>query len=145
MEQCKDKITECFDDEQEGMKGVIDAVAGFATVVTEEFSEAPCSWYPSAPLEQLLKCKYFERALEKLTEGEAQRVVSTVADDNCFEAWMRLNLLFEPELEAQKNPILLELHNIPAGNTIDEAKVRIVELKVRIARAENILGRKCRQ
>ena len=36
--------------------------------------------------------------------------------------------------------MLLELHNIPAAHTIEETKIRIVELKVRIARAEDILG-----
>jgi len=87
-----------------------------------------------------VKWKHLYRALEKLTEGEAQKVISTVAGENGFEAWRQLHLRFEPELEAQKNTVLLELHNIPAAHTIDETKIRIVELKVRIARAEDILG-----
>ena len=65
--------------------------------------------------------------------------MSTVADENGFEAWRHLNLRFEPELEAQQNIVLFELHNIPAANNIDEAKVRIVEPKLRMARAKRIL------
>lgn len=76
------------------------------------------------------------RALEKLTEGEAQQVVSTIADENDFEAWRPLLLRLEPELEVLKNAFLLEPQNIPAATTIEENKVKIVELEGRIRRAE---------
>ena len=46
----------------------------------------------------------------------------------------------EPELEAQKNIVLIDLHNIPAANSINETKEKLVELRVRITKAENILG-----
>ena len=57
-----------------------------------------------------------------------------------FEAWRQLHLRFEPELQAQKNIVLLELHSMTAAKTIDETKAKLVELKVRIAKAEDILG-----
>ena len=50
-----------------------------------------------------------------------------------------MNVRFEPEQEAQINTVLLELRTIPAANIIAETKVTIVELKVCIARAEDIL------
>ena len=62
-----------------------------------------------------------------------------MGDDNGFEAWGQLNLTFEPELEAQKNTVLLELHSILAATSIEETKNKIVELNARIARAEDIL------
>ena len=49
---------------------------------------------------------------------------------------------FEPELEAQKNTVPLELHSIPVSSSVEETKNKLVELKVRIARAEDILGEK---
>jgi hypothetical protein len=78
--------------------------------------------------------------LEKLTEGEAAKVISTVKDENGFEAWRQLHLRFEPELEAQKNVVLVDLHNIAAATTVEETKSKMVELRVRITKAENILG-----
>ncbi len=36
--------------------------------------------------------------------------------------------------------VLLELHSTPAATTIEETKAKLVELKVRIAKAEDILG-----
>ena len=73
-------------------------------------------------------------------DGEAAKVVSTVAEENGFEAWRQLHLRFEPELEAQKNVVLVELHTIPQAHSIEETKTKMVELRVRIAKAENILG-----
>ena len=67
-------------------------------------------------------------------------MISTVPDENGFEAWRQLHLRFEPEMEAQKNIVLPELHNIPAATTIEDTKQKLVELRVRIAKAEDILG-----
>ena len=51
-----------------------------------------------------------------------------------------MHLRFEPELEAQKNVVLLELHSIPPATNIEETKAKLVELRCRIAKAEDILG-----
>ena len=67
-------------------------------------------------------------------------MVSTAAEENGFEAWRQLHLRFEPELEDQKNVVLLQLHNIPPASSIEETKMKMVELRVRIAKAENIWG-----
>ena len=45
----------------------------------------------------------------------------------------------ELELEAEKSTMLLELHNVPVANIIGETMVKLVELKSRIARAEDRL------
>ena len=47
-----------------------------------------------------------------------------------LQAWKQRNLRFEPRLELQ---------NSPAANTIDETKVRAVEITARIDRAEKKL------
>ena len=57
-----------------------------------------------------------------------------LADENGFEAGRRHNFRFEPKVEARKNTILLELHNIAVASRIGEAKVRIVDLYIRVAR-----------
>ena len=44
-------------------------------------------------------------------------------------------------MEAQKITVRLELHNIPAANAIEKTTVKIVKLKIRIALAEDVLGR----
>ena len=91
-------------------------------------------------MEQLLKWNYLDCALEKLTQYEALKVVRTVADTNRSQAWRQLNFRFELELEAQTHKVLLDLHNITAADTLEETKVRLVELKVRIASADDLLG-----
>ena len=88
----------------------------------------------------LEKWKHLYRALEKSTDGEAAKAISTVTDENDFEMWRQLYLRFEPELQTQKNTVLLELHNMTAATTIEETKTKMVELRVLIAKAESILG-----
>ena len=83
------------------------------------------------------------RVLEKMA-GAASKVIDIVAGENGFQAWQQLNWRFEPELEACPNTMVLKLHNIPAANTVEESTVKMVELKVRIARADNILGMQIR-
>ena len=84
-------MTKYFDDEQEGMKRVMDAVARVETPVTEAVLHFECQGNPSL-YDQLVKWKHLYRALEKLTEGEAQKVISTVAGENGPEAWRQLHL-----------------------------------------------------
>ena len=53
-------------------------------------------------MEQLFKWKHLDWTFEKLTEGEALKVVSIGAEENGLQAWRRLSLRFEPELEARQ-------------------------------------------
>ena len=67
-------------------------------------------------------------------------MICTVREETVLRPGSQLHLTFGPELEAQKNTVLLELHNIPAASNLEETKVKLAELKVRIATAEDILG-----
>ena len=135
----KEEVAKYFDDGKEGMKMVMDDVAKLKIPVTKEILEQACQDRPQL-VEQVLRWKHVYRALEKLTGGEAAKVISTVPEENGFEAWRQLHLRFEPELEAQKNVVLLELHSIPPATSIEETKVKLVELRCRIAKAEDILS-----
>ena len=135
----KEDVTKYFDEEHEGMKAVMDEVARVPVPVTKEVLEEACIKNPEAVGDKLKRWKHLYRALEKLTDGEAGKVVSTVKDENGFEAWRQLHLRFEPELEAQKNVVLTELHSITAATTIEETKLKLTELRVRIAKVEEIL------
>ena len=79
------------------------------------------------------------RVFEKLA-GAASKAICIVARENGVQAWQQLKWRFEPELEACPNTMILRLHNIPAANTVEESTVKIVEVKVRIARADDIVG-----
>ena len=122
------------------MKVIMDDVSRCKQPITKEVLEEACSRNPTAVVQQLQKWKHLYRALEKLTAGEAAKVISTVSDENGFEAWRQLHLRFEPELEAQKYVVLLELHSIPPATSIEETKAKLVELRCRIAKVEDILG-----
>jgi hypothetical protein len=135
----KDDVTKYFDEGKEGIKVVMEDVARLEQEVTREVLQEAAKNYPQV-LSDLEQWKHLYRALEKLVEGEAAKVVSTVKEENGFEAWRQLHLRFEPELEAQKNVVLMDLHNIEAATTIEDTKTKMVELRVRIAKAENILG-----
>ena len=135
----KDTVAKYFDEGREGLKAIMDEVVRSTTPVDVEMLEQAARRHPHA-IPDLVKWKHLYRALEKLVDGEAARVVESVQDENGFEAWRQLHVRFEPELEAQKNVVLLELHNIPQAASIEETKGKLVELRVRITKAENILG-----
>ncbi len=61
-----------------------------------------------------------------MTEGEAAKVISSVREENRFEAWRHLHLRCELELEAQKNNALVELHNGGVAKNIEETKTKLV-------------------
>ena len=134
----KEGVMKYFDESREGIKKVMEEVARYKDPVTAEVLRETARSYPEV-LSSVEQWKHLYRALEKLTEGEASKVLSTVKDENGFEAWRQLHLRFEPELEAQKNVVMMDLHNIPQAKTIDETRTKMVELKVRIAKAETIL------
>ena len=68
--------------------------------MTKELLEMACIRIPTSEKGQLLKWNYMYCALGKLTEGEARKVVSSVAEENGCGAWRQLDLRFEPGLEA---------------------------------------------
>jgi hypothetical protein len=135
----KETVAKYFDEGREGLKAIMDEVGRSTTPVDQAMLQLAATRHPHT-IPDLEKWKHLYRALEKLVEGEAAKVIESVQDENGFEAWRQLHVRFEPELEAQKNVVLLELHNIPQSNSIEETKGKLVELRVRITKAENILG-----
>ena len=135
----KEDVTKYFDEGKEGFKKVMEDVAKFEKEITREVLTKVAADHPQVTSD-LEKWKHLYRALEKLTTGEANKVIATVRDENGFEAWRQLHLRFEPELEAHKNSVLVDLHDLKPATTIEETKAKMVELKVRITSAEDILG-----
>ena len=55
------------------------------------------------------------------------------------------NLTYAPRQTLKDtNALSLEPHRIPAATSIEETSVKLVEVKVRIARARDILGAECK-
>ena len=102
----KDEVAKYFDEGCEGMKAVMDDVAKLEVPVTSELLEEACKRNPGAVGDKLQRWKHLYRALEKLTSGEAAKVIATVRDENGFEEWRQLHVRFEPELEAEKNVVI---------------------------------------
>ena len=48
------------------------------------------------------------RALEKLTDGEAKKVILSVKDEDGFRAWQKMRIRFEPTLVAKQGALLAE-------------------------------------
>ena len=48
------------------------------------------------------------RALKKLTEGEAKKIVTSVKKEDGFRAWQKLRLRFEPSLAAKQGLVIAE-------------------------------------
>ena len=101
----RDDVAKFFDEGHEGIKIVLEEVATMKEEITVERLREAAQKCPSA-VPDLEKWKHLYRALEKLTEGEAEKVLTTVTDENGFEAWRQLHLVFEPQLEAQRNAVL---------------------------------------
>ena len=66
--------------------------------------------------------------------------MSTVAEESRFEAWGQINLRLKPEQETQNNTVHFELYSILAVTSTAETKTKIVEVKVCIPMAEDILA-----
>ena len=79
-------MTKFFDEDSEGMKAVMDEVSRSTVPITEEVLRQAFIKNPEAVGDKLQKWKHLCRALEKLTDGEAARVISTVRAENGFEA-----------------------------------------------------------
>ena len=137
----KDVVTKYFDCEFVGIKKSMDNIPKLEMLVCAEILEEYVQGSHGMEQDVLLQWKDSYCALEKLTEGEASTVmIGTVAEENGFEEFRQLNVHFETELVVQNNIVLLELDNIAPATSIEGTKMKIVEIKVRIARAEDILG-----
>ena len=91
----KDSVMKYFDESKEGIKKVMEEVAQLKEPVTADALRTAARNYPQV-LSSVEQWKHLYRALERLTDGEASKVLSTVKDENGFEAWRQLHLRFEP-------------------------------------------------
>ena len=105
----KEDVEDFLDDANPGMKKFLQEVSMQAEGVKEEWLVSMSRVYGEKITGDGVKVW---RALKGLTEGEARKVLNAVKSENGFEAWRQLHLRFEPELEAQKNTVLMDLHNI---------------------------------
>ena len=69
----KDEVSKYFDDEKEGMEGVLEEVAKQESPVTQSVLQTACD-RNGAVVEQVRQWKFLYRALEKLTDGESLKV-----------------------------------------------------------------------
>ena len=91
----KQEVTKYFDEGKEGLKLIMDTVGKSDKPISAEMMDETCKNNPNLT-EDLKQWKHLYRALEKLTAGEAAKVISTVSDENSFEAWRQLHMRFEP-------------------------------------------------
>ena len=91
----KEDVSKYFDENKEGIHKVMEEVSRLTVPVTVDVLGTAAKNYPQVR-SNVEQWKHLYRALEKLTEGEAARVLSTFKDDNGFEAWRQLHLRFEP-------------------------------------------------
>ena len=83
----------------QGIKAIMDQVAKSTATVDVNQLRRVAQTHPHT-VQDLEDWKRLYRALEKLVEEEAAKVVSIVAEENGFEAWRQLRLRFEQELGA---------------------------------------------
>ena len=81
----KDDVSKYFDEGQEGIKVIMDEVAKSSITVDVYALRQVAQAHPHT-VQDLEKWKHLYCALEKLVEGDAAKVVSTVAEENGFEA-----------------------------------------------------------
>ena len=96
--QWKEDVAKYFDEGKEGIKLIMEKVCKSPQEITIETMREVSRRHPEVTTD-LERWKHLYRALEKLTDGEAARVISTVGNENGFEAWRQLHLRFRPELE----------------------------------------------
>ena len=124
-----------------GMKNLLEEVAKKDEVPSEGWlkgKEVEYGRWVSADREKLW------RALNTLTEGDAQKAVESAGNEDGYAAWLELHRLFEPRLTAMQGRVLNEMSNLIKIKARDPAETRkmVTELTTRIRVAEEVVGEK---
>ena len=80
------------------------------------------------------------RTLKALTEGESKNIVCSVKDEDGFEAWHKLNRMFETSLENRQGMVLTEFNDLikSPAKTPGELRKMITEMENKMKTVEDI-------
>ena len=95
--------------------------------------------------EHLMNCKEdLWRTLKALTEEgcEARKIISSVRDEDGFQAWHKLNMHYNHSLAARHGRVLAELTAMGTSPAKSPQEIRqeLTELEQKIKTAEDITG-----
>ena len=137
--QWQDDMADYLDNQEPGMKKLLEDIEGSTNMVDEEWVKEKLDEYDAKVVGDGVNVW---RALKTLTGGEARKVVMSVRPENGFQAWQKLHMRFGPSLAARQGAVLSELSMMvtkPAKNPV-ETKNLVTELERRIKLVDDITG-----
>ena len=118
------------------MKKVLESVTEMIGDVDEGWFARTAAWFPGVKEDS----PKIWRALKKLTEGEARKVVTAVLEENGYKAWRRLDEHFEPGLAGKMGQVVAEFSGLikTPAKTPQELKKMITELTQRMKAVNDV-------
>mgnify|MGYP000571085284 CR=1 FL=1 len=82
------------------------------------------------------------RALERVTEGESRKVVTSTKGEHSFQAWFALNRRFEPSVAARHGVVMADFTGMVGrpAKTLGELQTLMTEIMRKIKIIEDITG-----
>ena len=122
----REDVLDYFDNSVPGMKRVLESVTDKIGDPDENWLSIMTQTFPKVREDS----QKIWRALKKLTEGEARKVVVAVESEDGYKAWRRLDEYFEPSLAGKMGKVVAEFSELiksPARNP-EELRKLINEL-----------------
>ena len=122
-----------------GMKMVLEEVQKMTVAPAENFAEDKVAECGKSFIKEDKEKIY--RALQELTDGEANRVVEAVKNEDGYLAWFELHRNFEPSLRGRQGQALSDLGELmkTKARDVNETRRLVNELLTRRKMAEDII------
>ena len=132
----KSEVEDFTEETFPGMKAMLDKAK-------EADAEVDETWFEQAEEEWWQKADCLYRFLKRYTGTEARRIVTSVADENGWEAWRKLHQQYEPATVTREAQVLNRYTSMITrrAKTPRETKALMVELGERARRVEEVTGK----
>ena len=109
--QWQEDVEEYLDSINPGIKELLQEIDRETAEVDEEWREKKDTSYPDRVIRDQVQVW---RAIKRLTEGEAKKIIMSVKDEDGFRAWQQLRLRFEPAVGSRQGMVLADFSGMVA-------------------------------
>ena len=135
--QWSEDVADYLDSVNPGMKQLLDEINKLQDPVDDKWKSEREFDHPAKVFKDQVNVW---RALKKLTDGEAKKVVMSVKKEDGFRAWQKLKQRFEPGLAARQGVVIADFSGMVArpAKTPTETMALITEMEKKIKNVEDL-------
>jgi hypothetical protein len=139
LETLQEEVDDYLDSTNPGMKELLQEIDKESEVVDEKWRKERIGNYDEKVIGD--KAPVW-RALKKLTEGEARKVVMAVKSEDGFRARQKLRQRFDPSLASKQGMVIAEFSGMVArpAKTPSEIVNLLIEMERKMKNIEDITG-----